>query len=352
MAPCDPCHSAGNPEPLGLRWVFLATGWATPMRNLNLDQLQALVEVVEHGSISAAAKKLNLTQPAVSQQLRELEGRLGTPLLRRDGRQSTPTAAGKELAAHARDIFESTRRAMTVVRRHRDGSLGRVRIGVGNAALRYVLLPVLARLRREHPAIELAVTTGSTCEIVERMARNVIDLGFTGLPVEDDLLETIDVRGMSMVAVLPAFKPDLPAALSPRDFIGRPLIGLPRRANLAQLARDWLQAGGVDLRPEMQIDNVDAILQAVAAGLGAALVPEVALSQGNPPPGVVVRPLDPPVALRLGLIRRRNRADDPAIAIVQEAILSLSDEGAEVPALAYAAVSQASTTRAANRIIP
>ena len=59
------------------------------MRNLNLDQLQALVEVVELGSISAAARRLNLTQPAVSLQIRELEGRLGMPLLRgaRDGRR-------------------------------------------------------------------------------------------------------------------------------------------------------------------------------------------------------------------------------------------------------------------------
>ena len=117
------------------------------MRNLNLDQLQALVEVVELGSISAAAKRLNLTQPAVSLQIRELEGRLGMPLLRRAGRQATPTSAGRELADHARDIFDTTRRALTVVRRHKDGSLGRVRIGSGNAALRYLLLPVLKRLR-------------------------------------------------------------------------------------------------------------------------------------------------------------------------------------------------------------
>ena len=65
------------------------------------------------------------------------------------------------------DIFETTRRALTVVRRHRDGSLGRVRYGVGNAALRYYLLPVCDQLRHEHPAIELAVGTGNTPEIAD-----------------------------------------------------------------------------------------------------------------------------------------------------------------------------------------
>ncbi len=72
------------------------------MRNLNLDQLQALVEVVELGSISAAAKRLNLTQPAVSLQIRELEGRLGMPLLRRAGQDASHSDIGRPRARRPR----------------------------------------------------------------------------------------------------------------------------------------------------------------------------------------------------------------------------------------------------------
>ena len=294
------------------------------MRNLNLDQLQALVEVVELGSISAAAKRLNLTQPAVSLQIRELEGRLGMPLLRREGRQATPTSAGRELADHAKDIFDTTRRALTVVSRHKDGSLGRVQIGSGNAALRYLLLPVLKRLRAEHAAIELAVSTGSTPEIAERLSRNAIDLGFTGLPVDGGLFEAAYVRDMSMVAILPARGVDLPTVVTPHDIEGWPLIVMPERSNLAQLARDWLRAGGVEMRPAMEIDNIGVIKQLVAAGLGVALVPEVALTLDDPVAGLSSRPLDPPLALRLGLIQRRNAPDDPALRIVRDAIMTLA----------------------------
>lgn len=328
------------------------------MRNLNLDQLQALVEVVELGSISAAAKRLNLTQPAVSLQIRELESRLGMPLLRRAGRRTMPTSAGRELADHARDIFETTRRALTVVRRHRDGSLGRVRIGAGNVALRYFLLPVLQRLRREHPAIELAVSTGSTPEIAERLSRNEIDLGFTGLPVDGDLFEPAHIRDMNLVAILPARGVDLPSVASPRDIEGWPLIMLPQHSNLAQLARDWLRAGGVELRPAMEIDDIHAIREVVAAGLGVALIPEVALRGGERVDGLDSRPLDPPLSLRLGLIRRRNAPDDPALGIVRDAIMSLAvadteDESGQFRAWTgpYAA-SQASATSPANRIRP
>lgn len=301
------------------------------MRNLNLDQLQALVEVVELGSISAAAKRLNLTQPAVSLQIRELEQRLGMPLLRRAGRQATPTSAGRELADHARAIFETTRRALTVVRRHRDGSLGRVRIGAGNAALRYHLLPVLQRLRREHPAIELVVSTGNTPEIVERLDRNLIDLGVTGLPVDGGRFETTHIRDMSLVAILPARDLDAPEVVTPADFEGLPLITLPQHSNLAQVTRGWLRTGGVEMRPAMEIDSLDAIRKLVAARLGVALVPEASLPRDEAAEGIVSRPLDPPLALRLGLIRRRNAPDDPALAVVRDAIMTLcADEPADV----------------------
>jgi DNA-binding transcriptional LysR family regulator len=295
------------------------------MRNLNLDQLQALVEVIELGSISAAAKRLNLTQPAVSLQIRELEARLGMPLLRRAGRQATPTSAGRELADHARAIFETTRRALTVVRRHRDGSLGQVRIGAGSAALRYFLLPILQRLRREHPAIELAVSTGNTPEIVGLLDRNLIDVGFTGLPVDPGPFELTHVRDMNLVAVLPERGLDAQDVVTPGDIESRPLITLPQQSNLGQLTRDWLRSGGIEVRPAMEIDSLDAIQQLVAARLGVALVPEAALTSSVPVEGLAFRPLDPPLVLRLGLIRRRNTPDDPALAIVCDAIMTLAE---------------------------
>lgn len=296
------------------------------MRNLNLDQLQALVEVIERGSISAAAKRLNLTQPAVSLQIRELEARLGMPLLRRAGRRATPTSAGRELADHARTIFETTRRALTVVRRHRDGSLGQVRIGAGNAALHYFLLPILQRLRREHPAIELVVSTGNTPEIVGRLDRNLIDLGFTGLPADPGPFESIHVRDMNLVAILPERGMDAQEVVTPGDIEGLPLITLPQQSNLAQLTRDWLRSGGVEMRTAMEIDSLDAIQQVVAARLGVALVPEPALTRGAPVDGLVSRPLDPPLTLRLGLMYRRNAPDDPALAIVRDAIMTLAKD--------------------------
>jgi DNA-binding transcriptional LysR family regulator len=295
------------------------------MRNLNLDQLQALVQVVELGNFSAAARKLNLSQPAVSIQIRELELRLGVSLVRRVGKHAFATAAGRELIVHARDIFDTTDRALAAVRRHEEGSGRYVHIGAGQAALSYLLLPILRRLRVEHPAIQLAVTTGKTHDITERMLRNTIDLGFTGLPVDQTRFDVTPVREMRMVAILPPYDKEAPRVIRPADLAKRPLVVMQQRSNHAQLATDWLRAAGLDAHPAMEIDNLAAIKNVVATGLGAAIVPEESVTGAATVSDLLVRQLDPPLALQLGLIRLPRASDDPALRLVEREILTLKD---------------------------
>src|SRR5688572_9574772 len=139
------------------------------MRSLNLDQLRTLLTVVEHGSFSAAAKRLNLSQPAVSLHVRELETRLGVGLVERLGKKAYPTAAGQELIEHAQRLMQAEESAIVSMRRHREGLAGRVRIGTNAHYLIYCLPPVLRRLRAEFPMIELVITTDITSGLVERL---------------------------------------------------------------------------------------------------------------------------------------------------------------------------------------
>src|SRR6267378_7003685 len=113
------------------------------MRSLNLDQLRAFVEVVERGSLTAAAKELNLTQPAVTHQLQELERRFQVSLVERFGKRAYLTQAGEKLIEHARNLLDEDSRAHVAMRRFGDGWLGRVRVGTSMTVLMYVLPPVL-----------------------------------------------------------------------------------------------------------------------------------------------------------------------------------------------------------------
>ena len=125
------------------------------MRSLNLDQLRSLLTVVELGSFSAAAKRLNLSQPAVSLHVRELETRLGVALVERLGKKAYATPAGQDLLEHGRRLMQAEEGALVSMRQHREGLVGRVRIGTNAHYLIYCLPPVLRRLRAAYPMIEL-----------------------------------------------------------------------------------------------------------------------------------------------------------------------------------------------------
>jgi DNA-binding transcriptional LysR family regulator len=295
------------------------------VRGLSIDQLRTLMEVVQLGSFSAAARKLNLTQPAVSLQIRELENRCGVRLAKRVGRTILPTAAGRDLVTYAERIVGEADRALAAMRCYREGHVGSMHLGTGPTVLAFLLHPVLRSLRERYPNLELVVTTGTTGEVVEQLLSNAIDLGFTALPVEGPELVATPVRTDEIVAILPAMEADIPAAITPADVDRRTLISEYQRGDRARMSVAWLNASGFQARPAMMFDNIEARIAAVVAGLGMGFIPRPAGAHGPSLAGTVLRPLDPPLIRTLGLVQRRGRSDDPALRIVREAILTLTN---------------------------
>jgi DNA-binding transcriptional LysR family regulator len=297
------------------------------MRGLNPDHLRALTEVVENGSFTRAAKKLNLAQPTVSLQIRELENRLGVRLVERLGKRAFPTAAGRELVDHARHIARETDRLLAAMRRHREGWLGHVRLGSSTTALIYHLPPALALLRRRHPSIELTVTTGTTSNIIDRLLRNEIDLGIISLPVTERLIEAVPLRSEALVAIFSARERNLPARVTPQFLLQHPLLLENAAAHIKGLIMEWLSADGGEVRPAMELDNLEAVKRMVAAGLGASILPEGAVSRKDARADIAARPLKPPLSRTLALVQRRDKPHDPAFRLVREALLKLAADG-------------------------
>jgi DNA-binding transcriptional LysR family regulator len=281
--------------------------------------------VVELGSFSAAARRLNLSQPAVSLQIRELEARCGVRLLERSGKSVQATSAGRDLVAHAERIQAEADLAVATMRRHKGSQGGRVRLGTGPTALTYLLPPVLQRLRERYPEIELVVTTGTTNDIAEQLLADALDLGLTALPAKGGEFIEVPVRRDEMVAILPATEADIPLALTPSEVGKRTLILEYQRIPHTHLSRAWLRAGGVEVRPALEFDNIEAIKDAVSAGLGMAIIPGPAVTQGPPGNSIIVRPLNPPLVRTLGLVQRRNKPDDPALSTVRNEIMTLTN---------------------------
>lgn len=299
------------------------------MRGLNLEHLASLVAVIDLGGFTAAARARNLSQPAVSQQIRELEARHGVALLERSGRRVQPTLAGSALLIHARRLLAESEAALATLRRHRDGGLGRVRIGTGTAALTYLLPPVLAGLRREEPGIELAISTGPTEVMLERLRAQEIDLGLITLPADTEGFERQVLRSDPIVALLPAGDGALAEALAPaptaQALARQTLILEGNRGSHARLIRNWFAAAGLEMRAAMWLSSIEAVRNTVLAGLGCAILPSETVA-GPRAAGLTVLPLDPPVNRTLALVHRRDKLADPAFRRVRRALLALAQD--------------------------
>ena len=291
------------------------------MRGLSLDQLRALTKVIEHGSFSAAARQLHLTQPAVSLQIRELERRFGVRLIERLGKQAHATAPGRELAGAADRILRECELTETMMRRYRDGWLGRVHIGTTNTVLVHALPPILRRLRLEHPGIELHVTNMPTRDSVARVLANTFDLALVTLPVEKSGLRVTPLGPETLVAIFPADARDLPDVVTPEYAARQALVMEHTGGAVHALVQRWLAGQGPLSRPPIHLGTMEALKSAVASNLGMAIVPQIVVATHSP--DVVVRPLRPALSRTLALIEHRNKPNEPALEIVREALLGL-----------------------------
>ena len=294
------------------------------MRCLNLDQLRTFVEVIERHSFTAAAKELNLTQPAVTLQVQALERLFNLALVARIGKRVSLTQAGERLIEHARQLLDKDSLARQDMRRF-VGELGRVRIGTNMTVLIYVLPPILRRLKTDYPQLEINLKEGVTSTTLQMLRTNALDLGLCSLPVEDPAFETTPLFDDELVAILPAKLNGVPKKVTPAFLSRCPLILGDEDSALRRTVTDWLAlTGGPPPKPVMEFDHVEAIKSIVAVGLGASLVPRLSLGTGHVSAAdMLVRPLNPPVSRPIRLVRLRGRRSTEGVELVFAALLAL-----------------------------
>lgn len=293
------------------------------MRGLNLDQLRALAEVVERGSFSAAARHLNLTQPAVSLQVRQLEQRLGVRLVERIGRRIAPTPAGSDLLRHARQIDGAIAVALEAVAQHASGVTGQVRLGASATACIHVLPPTLRLLRQRFPGLEIRINTGNTSDMLRALEDNALDLGLVTLPAPGRMFQVTPLIEDDFLAVAPAGQADLPARLTPKALAALPLVLSEPGANTRRCIDVWFGRAGLQPRPVMELGSTEAIKEVVAAGLGCSLLPAMALPDRRQRTDLLCRPVTPRLSRRLGLVLRRDKLLTHALREVIAALKAL-----------------------------
>jgi DNA-binding transcriptional LysR family regulator len=288
-----------------------------------LDQLRAFVEVAEAGSFTAAAKRLNLTQPAVTHQIQELERRFKTALIERVGKRAHLTQAGQDLMEHARHLLDEDHRTHVAMRRYDDGWLGRVRIGTNMTMLMYLLPAILQRLKTRHPQLEIQVKAGFSASTIELLKTNALDLGLCAMPVSDPVLEVTPLFTDELVAILPPNSGPIPKTATPQFVSQQPLVLGSKDSALRKAITSWLERAGQPPNPIMEFDNVEAMKAIVAVGLGASIVPRLSVDAGRTPPGVTVVPLRPRAIRPVAMVRLHRKRATQGLHLVASALLEL-----------------------------
>lgn len=256
---------------------------------MTLQQLTYFRVAAELGSFNAAARALLCSQPAVSDQVRRLEGELGVSLFARTGRGLTLTAAGRTFLGHAERVTDAAADAERAVGRRSEQSRRLVTLGTFRNAPYYDIAELAARFCERHPDGRLTMRGQNSFDVARAVAEGTLEAGLVVLPVDDSLL---DVRALFRDEVLyVSADPEQtrhPATLA--RVAAAPLIlydvsyGFddPTRRQFAARA----QESGVAIEPRLEVEHAETALQMVARGLGGTIVARAVLA-GSPVPDTV-----------------------------------------------------------------
>ncbi|MBI4420791.1 MAG: LysR family transcriptional regulator [Gemmatimonadetes bacterium] len=286
---------------------------------LSLRRLELFLSILELGGVARAAAARNISQPAVSEHLRGLEDYFGVRLFERAGRRLHATAAARELEPYARKVLDLLRDAERAASGMRGLERGTLAIGASTTPGTYLLPTALGRFHAAHPGVALNLAIDNTRAIERRVASAQVDLGVIGeAPLLAGLAAVRWVADELVLIVarnhpLARHRTIDPALLQRERYIARE-AGSSTRA----VAERYLNRLGVRLVPEMELGSTEAIREAVAAGLGVALVSHLAVRDRS------VRPLQlagPRWKRDLLVIHRSGGPLSPAAARFREMLL-------------------------------
>ena len=294
----------------------------------DVQALRVIRAIADEGSITAAAASLGYSQPALSQQMKRLEQRLGVPVIERVGRSVRLTEAGRVLARHAPAVTTALDAAAGELAELRGLRAGRVRLVAFPSASPTVVPRLLSDLAEHHPGITITYVEAEPPEAVDAVREDRADIALTfSYPGDRDDPHGSSARGLAVRAVgsddLLAVLPEgHPAAAGERVEVSELadenwIAGCPRcRGHLLELCG----RAGFEPRIGFETDNFVAVEGLVAQGIGVATLPRMAVESFPLMPGVITRPLPHAEARTLHVVTAHGAERVPAVRIALAAL--------------------------------
>jgi DNA-binding transcriptional LysR family regulator len=242
------------------------------MKNATFRQLRVFSEVARQLSFSKAARALHLTPPAVTMQVRELEGHVGMPLFDRSGRSVTLTTAGEYMLVYTRKMLATLKDAEDTAARLLKLEVGTLTIGMVSTA-KYFLPHLLAQFRREHEGIEIRLAVGNREQLVQMLHANEVDIAIMGRPPKELATRAEPFAAHPHVFVAPVGHPlTLAGPLAPEALRGQGFILREEGSGTRAAVEKFLLQARVEPRVTMEMASNETIKQAVIAGMGLSFL--------------------------------------------------------------------------------
>lgn len=247
------------------------------MNNLTLRQLRYFEALAQHGHFGRAAEACAISQPALSQQIRDMEDSLGVTLFERGPRQIRLTPFGEEFAPRARDILRSIDELGDLARASTGRLAGRLRIGVIPTVAPYLLPSVIAHLGQLYRQVDLQVRETLTAKLLRDVAEGRLDTAIVALPVSDPAFEEVDLFEEYFVLVRPL--EDARKPVPNMDMLrGMRLLLLEEGHCFRDQALSFCAMQGARPREILEGSSLSTLVQMVSAGIGVTLIPQMAVS--------------------------------------------------------------------------
>ncbi len=294
---------------------------------MELRHLRYFVAVAEELHFGRAARRLNVAQPPLSQQVRSLEAELGVTLLLRTSRKVELTAEGRVFLEHASMVLSQTERATEATRAVKRGEAGRISIGFVTSAV-YALVPgILREYHRKFPAVEMRCHEMTPARQLHALRQREIDVAFVRLPVREQGLLATEISRERLLLALPTEHPRAGGVRERlKDFAMETFIMVPRAVapGFHDALLNECRRAGFSPRVGHEAGEWQTVLALVAAGLGVALVPESLRHWQRP--GVAYLELTPRTAeVALELVWRKETAQplvETFVAVARAAALA------------------------------
>lgn len=242
--------------------------------NVNLEYYKIFYYVGKYGGITLAAEKLSISQPAVSQAIRQLETVLDSRLFIRSARGVRLTSEGEVLFSYVSKGYESIRLGEKKFLEMKNMETGEIRIGASDMTLRFYLLPFLEKFHEQYPKIKVNVTNAPTPETMKYLQEGKIDFGLVSSPVKmQNDLECIQVRKIEDVFVAGSrFSYLKGKRLHYQELERLPVICLERNTSTRRYVDLYLEKHDVKMNVEFELATSDMIVQFALRNLGIASV--------------------------------------------------------------------------------